>query len=430
MFRKIFLAVLPAIMVLSSCGAAPKADKDVFIEDTLAHEEIFGEPVQLQKENTARKPEGIDEYIATGRPSLGIQTATYQDKFSIRFVAAINIPANDLNSTVPVWTRTIYNANGSVKKSSQNLEANKVYTSLKNGDNTITIQQFNSENGTSYDYFAVYTILKIDLASSGDCFVNAYVTVGSQQSKVLATKVDQSQRLTFEPTQHYFLRGTIGGVEADLDQDAENAGEDSRDHASFTTTFKANDEFILVANASDYFIVYSSLYSHILEGSNPSGQKGYLFSDDNGKVKVNYEGEYVLYLNNQDQFYYNANNIVRPVYIKLADSASAWSTSNQLVIYAFKGENSNRWFNTTNVGGKIVTSDPIDPTEYEYIKIVEINSGAALTWVNEVGDHETDNLSFPAIPTFDGGNVQDCAYAWHREWNGSQNFWGSSWGTR
>ena len=198
MMKKVFLAILPTLMVLSSCGAAPKENKEVFVEDTLAHEEIFGEPVQMVKETVERKPDGIDEFVESGRPSLGVQTATYESKFSIRFVAAVNIAQSDLGATTPVWTRTIFKADGSVAKKAEDFEVETVYTSLKNGESTMSIKDFNDANGTSYDYFAVYTILKIDLASRGDYFVNAYLTIGDKQSKVLATSINQNTQLTFD----------------------------------------------------------------------------------------------------------------------------------------------------------------------------------------------------------------------------------------
>ena len=292
MFKKLFLAVLPAIMVLSSCGAAPKADKNDFFskEDTLAHEEVFGEPAPLIKENVERKPEGIDEFVEADRPSLGIQTAVYQGKDSIRFVAAINISAGDFDSTIPVWTRTIYNADGSVKKSSTPFEAKKVYTSLKNGENTITIQQFNSANGTHYDYFSVYTILNINSGNEA-CFINAYVTVGSLKSKVLSTNVGGTKRLTFENTQTgYFLSGTIN--ETPNSVRAQDAVTSSGDKARFTVPLAANDSFFVacndVANSKFFVLDYNSLENG---GAHDS------FANDNLKLKANVSRVFVLYLN-------------------------------------------------------------------------------------------------------------------------------------
>ena len=41
--KKLLLTLVPALMLLGSCaGAQPKAESNLFLEDTLAHEEIFG----------------------------------------------------------------------------------------------------------------------------------------------------------------------------------------------------------------------------------------------------------------------------------------------------------------------------------------------------------------------------------------------------
>lgn len=293
MMKKVFLAILPTLMVLSSCGAAPKANKEIFVEDTLAHEEVFGESVQMVKETVERKPNGIDEFIESGRPSLGIQTATYQGKFSIRFVAAINIASGDLGATTPVWTRTIYKADGSVAKSSEGLNVQTVYTSLKNGESTISIQDFNDANGTNYDYFAVYTILNIDDSTRGDYFINAKLTVGDKESKVLATSVNQSKQLTFEDSSNgFFLGGTFGGNKKELFADYPTRNENQ---ASFTYNFAAGDSFYLVKRTDSSFQMFNSdCFGDV---------RGHFVSGTNKLISVKDAGNMRLYFNNSSLLY-------------------------------------------------------------------------------------------------------------------------------
>ena len=162
MKTKFLLGVIPALMALTSCaGVAPKAEKNLFQEDTLAHEEIFGDArIEMQGYREPRKsPELSPE------PMYGVQYQITASYIHMRLIAAVSLP--DLSVGVQ-WTRTMYKGHvgggqdGHVFKSEGNFDSTKAYTSLANGtEDPLTIAAFNAEYKTSYDHFVVYTMLNI-----------------------------------------------------------------------------------------------------------------------------------------------------------------------------------------------------------------------------------------------------------------------------
>ena len=52
MKKRLFLGLLPAILVLGACsGVGIKEEKNLYVEDTLTHEEIFGNVGSLPRRN-------------------------------------------------------------------------------------------------------------------------------------------------------------------------------------------------------------------------------------------------------------------------------------------------------------------------------------------------------------------------------------------
>ncbi len=214
MKNKLFLLILPALLALTSCQNAPinKQSRQVLddiIEDTLAHDEVFGESsvslVLEPKKTVELNP------ISTSAPMIGIQTKTdnnstpddaSDDKISIRYVAAISDGGN-LENVTATWTRAIYNADGTVYKASAEKQSLNAYTGLASADDlddVLTIAEFNSTNSTtSYTHFVVYTVLNIPLATYSDAMIFAYINVDytddgiddGTKSKTVATSVDQ-----------------------------------------------------------------------------------------------------------------------------------------------------------------------------------------------------------------------------------------------
>ena len=300
MKKRFLLAVLPALLVLSSCGLQPKVEAEPqFEEDTLAHDDLFREAdgALLYKGNI-NKADPIDYTLDPypgNRPSIGIQTYEEGNTISIRFVAAIKVTGN-LSQATAVWTRAMYRPDGSIYKDFAQMPCQKVYTTINNHGDEQSISSFNGQYGTKYDYFVVYTLRGINKASFADYYLNAYLTLGDgSQSKVLATKVnyDYYALYAFEPSQRYFLRGQINGEQQDIAQDATTQGDNPQNnYASFSTGLTDCDEFVIVANdvTNKRFKIYDA---SCLTGD----VSNFAFSNVNGKFKVNLTENFVLYLN-------------------------------------------------------------------------------------------------------------------------------------
>ena len=271
MMKKLLLVVLPALMVISGCSAAPKVEKELFVEDTLAHEEIFGEPEFQQKTQVLRTVSGVDSYLDSSIPSIGIQTNDeLADGYAIRFVSAVRIEDEDLATANLYWTRSIWKDDHHSKRDEGNVTVQKLYSSLANGGSAITIKDFNDEHHTNYNYFAVFTLRNVDLVNNAKYFINANLVCNGVSSKVLSTTVDQTTKFTFNSndTGYFGVRKTASGFEtfyADADPGSDNA--------SFTNIPIEKDEsFIIVNRASDWYEIHGYDKTHLADnGDNNFG---------------------------------------------------------------------------------------------------------------------------------------------------------------
>ena len=114
MNKKALLVVLPALLVLSACQIGPKSkDNNIFLEDTLAHEELFGGVDFCGVNTNIRKVDPVEH--PDNDPTIGIQSQQEEgNKVSFRFVAAVSIAPENLESTVANWTRTVSDKDGNV----------------------------------------------------------------------------------------------------------------------------------------------------------------------------------------------------------------------------------------------------------------------------------------------------------------------------
>lgn len=225
MKTKFALLFLPALMALSSCGAAskPVANKTI-LEDTTAHSEIFGNRDVVGGKLGIRNR---DKGEAISEPKIGyqIQYDSGTDMLAIRFVAAIK----DLNVKA-YWRRGVAGADGSELRNksfaNSSREVSNYYLSLSDGNTTITA----GAEGDYADYvgFVVYSIYNIPYTANKNAYVAAYVNlVGDEDgdsnvhnnSKALAVRIEKDTDYTsknvfaFDPTvSGHFLEGTINGV--------------------------------------------------------------------------------------------------------------------------------------------------------------------------------------------------------------------------
>ena len=275
MKRKCLLVLLPALFALASCNNAPKTEPKPelcnVVEDTFAHDEVFGES-KIAGTLGVRKAYGGDidvpEDADPSEPTIGIQTKTVGDKISIRFVAAIKVVDKDsdglisddeLADTSVFWRRSIFEDDGTVALVAATKESTKVYTALAApndvendgiADNVLTIDEFNAEkDGRSYTHFAVYTLLDLPLAY-GDYYINVAVgrtnLTGSYYpslSKELATTIDQTTQFTFTGTGYFGVVKTSTGF-VKFNPDGDPAG----NHARFLNIPIYKDESFLLVN--------------------------------------------------------------------------------------------------------------------------------------------------------------------------------------
>lgn len=247
MNKKALLIALPALMAISACSGAlmpPKAN-NLMAEDTLAHEEIFGEAVEAGelglKKLGPRKAPTIDADFS----KIGYQinfnnngAGEADDTISIRFVLALK--SADVSVS---WHRGLAQADGTIGanpgsgwkyKLDDGIENNssKIYATLNNGSGS-TITAGVSGEFEDYQGFAIYTLRNIPYEAQKDSYLVAYATItgdNTLQSQALAVKIEKDgavskNKFSFDPTvTGHFLQGKIGGVENSLVRATEESG--------------------------------------------------------------------------------------------------------------------------------------------------------------------------------------------------------------
>ncbi|MBE6136271.1 MAG: starch-binding protein [Erysipelotrichaceae bacterium] len=305
--KKLLLTLVPALMLLGSCaGAQPQVENGLFHEDTLAHEEIFG---NIQDGLKKVRKNAINPGYP-GVPTIGVQTKEADGKISLRFIAAVKL--TDLTSTSASWTRRMYDEDGDVfvvnGQEKAVIECTKAYTSVYNNNVEYDMSAFDEEQGlaeaSGYTHFLAYTILNIPKTTYKDYFLNAYLTLNGVKTDMLATLVDQSKQFLFPAEQTgYFLKGQIGGEPGEVlgeDDDYDTNPLPDGKVARFTTSLTSEDNFYLVYNhdvntlGESKFIVYDS---------NCLSTNPYFFKDDGSttKIKTWTTRDYVFYLNNSGE---------------------------------------------------------------------------------------------------------------------------------
>lgn len=226
--KKKLLILLPAILVLSACSGLQnnKENNDVFLEDTLAHEELFGGNFvehKLGEQNSLKPREQIRPYYAATpeQPNVGVQYLKYKenetDYYAIRYVAAI-----ESLSVTAKWTRDVSGVNGN-RKNFANLEVSvtNAYEQLSEaGADGNEAPILPSSVDAKYNYFVVYTLRKIPM-SEVNSYLFGYLTItnldGSSSSVSLArvSKLGggNSFKIDHKTNTGYFLRGRVQGTD-------------------------------------------------------------------------------------------------------------------------------------------------------------------------------------------------------------------------
>lgn len=427
MKRKLLLGLLPSLLILSSCArvsneqvAEPKENipEPAFVEDTEAHDEIFGKVGFGGQSLSVRKLVDVE----SSAPAIGIQTKEDGANISIRFVAAVNFGEN-LGTATAKWTRALFGTDGhpiSAKYQRAEKPCAKAYDELADTEEdggSLTIEEFNARTPGTYTHFVVYTLLNIPKSTYKDDFLVAYLTVDLDGegaglptvSKVVATTVDQNTQLSFNTTDtsYFGVKKTASGYESFARAENKKDG----NHAQFDNiTINSGESFVLVNNwvdediSKDFFEVHG--YDSIL------GNRGFTRLVENSKfAKSTKSAPYYIYLSS------TTNNMI---YINEAISKTltlnpgVWNTANatfQLYVGDSDGHGTAEWYPMSSSGGNFVVSVSNIPNGSVIIFCrmnPTQNSGDGLDWVDKNGYrvwNKTNDLNI------EGGNTYSIS-AW------------------
>lgn len=326
--KKFILSILPAFMLLASCGAKPQVANDVMLEDTLAHEEAFGaEPVgeQLMLDVHYNTP-GEGSLI---KPVVGVQYKDDGDgKFAIRYVAAIN--AVDVEA---VWTRGVCGQNGTQLKTFATFESHTAYTALSaDAGSEVAVP---SLAGEDYNYFVVYTLRNVPAADL-NAYLFAYLTISkgteSIKSDARISRVSGGDTFTIDTDTRsgYFAHGTIGGT-ANSFESIPYVGDTSPSNLAEIEglSLNMNDEFALFKYEPDPLNEHFQCF-----GSYDGGINGYCKTLDNNNHRIYQSGSFNIYINKSNTVYFNGSITAERFYL----NAVTWENegSPRFALYAYK----------------------------------------------------------------------------------------------
>ena len=352
MKKRLLLAVLPALFVLSGCKSlysAAATNVKTFVEDTVAHEEIFGEAKEGGYLGKAKNP----YYLASlEKPKMAYQIK-YDDKtdsLAIRFVAAIKN-----TNVVATWKRGVAGADGSELRgksfSNDGQIVRKYYTAITDGNSPLEVGKGGEFN--SYAGFVVYTIAGIPYEGNQDAYVAAYLNIeedgngsNQKQSDVLVVRIEKENdytskhAFTFNPANgEYFLHGKINGTTKICW--ADNPTVSGEYLASYSgIELKPNDYF-------GSFCYNGSSFKYFGYDAFCGGCTSYLNKLSDGFITPYVDGEYDILLENgyvYGENYMEVNVLSSYVYFNFLPMANGGTNGrvwNEFYCYAFNsGDNS------------------------------------------------------------------------------------------
>ena len=293
MKKSILLALLPIALVLSSCSSNPKPiNQNKMIEDTAAHEEIFGAlSHDIIAKPLANKslPDGVSLY----KPAIAFQRKNNNDgTYSVRFVAAMQSATDSA-----VWTRSVHNTNGQVAqgKGKANVEVTGVYSTINNDGEPSHAVDIEAEDGTKpYDCYAVYCLLNIP-SSFSSYYVDAYIsvtdgdsTVSSSVGSLNVANADDYMKYELGESSRYVAE--VNGVMRESDS------LDGNHMTYYSANLKANDKLTALYIDNDNLTYTRYGYSSLVR-SNPDFIEG-----TNNQISVKYDGTYNIFFNSDNQF--------------------------------------------------------------------------------------------------------------------------------
>ena len=342
------LAVLPALMVLSACaGVNAQAKANVMIEDTLAHEEIFGDfgtaiDLRVRREdNVEPQRDAADPYL---QPKIGVQYRSYTENnnnyLAVRFVAAIaalNVKA--------VWTRGAsdgLNVNENYLKPVGTQVVEKAYTSINSRGVPVPAL------GDGYNYYVVYTMQKIPL-DQADSYLAAYLTISNLEeneyhapvkSQIVVSQI-KSDGIAFSANHTengYFIHVTADGSTT---KNVYYGANDNDNNSIFeSVTFAAGDKFGLFKfNSTGFAFLGQNKYM------NNSAPKYIKSSDVNLYGEMHVAGSYEFFVSKNDgtkDYVYAEPTNISTTFIFTPNAN--WKSAGILEMYAYNSKGQNQWY--------------------------------------------------------------------------------------
>lgn len=394
MKKKSFLAVLPALLVLSSCSAGPKTNVEPrFVEDTLAHEEVFGALPDFDPNEKLLQPRRAFEGELYA-PVLGYQRKTNNDgTYSVRYVAAVNSEWGVENLT---WTRSVHDINGAVAKAKTNKAVTTLYDALATDTEPAyaTDVEADEDGSKPFNAFAAYCLLNIP-ADYGNFYVDAYMTVSvgdnTKVSSVGSLNVaDSSKTMKYNLGSGNRNIAEINGVLRETD-----TLKDNNHYNAYSLNLTKNQmikwywldtEHLVYALCRDFELGEDTLDFEI---------------NANGYLVAKNAGTYNIYLNSSNKFY-----IEKELYLQVP---SWWSNGDCNPMLQLrdtdKAESDGSAYNSyemTSLGhtasGELQYYAFVDITTYEMIQFYRHAHDGNYNW----GDHNW--TGFKSIPS-DGKNM-------------------------
>lgn len=389
--------LLGAISLASSCLISAnnfhnKARFEIS-EKTDANEDAFGKSISSGIVSHISRLNENELENALVEPNIGIQTKidnnqtlddTSDDKISIRYVAAI--ASLDVEA---VWTRIMYNQDGSVLREKAEKRSLLAYDTLVSGDDIINASEIeDSEGNHPYNHFVIYTMLNIPYEQYAKGMISAYLTLSANEqnvsSKTIITSVDGSEEYSFATTaSEYIMAANIDGEEKCLTPYEINQ---NGNHASFSADLSVYDSFSIL-----------HLTDNIFEKLDPDSllQDKDHFEIDGKQMSPRADGQYNFYISSNqgtdEYIYVSTENLKKKLYFKPNEH---WASANaRFAVYAY-GSSGNVWYDLEedSTTGYYFCSTLINTKEYQNVifgrmnpDTTENNFNDGVKW-NQTGD--------------------------------------------
>ena len=426
MKKKFLLAIIPALMALSSCTYMQSATKagmnaNFLQEDTLAHEEIFdGSDLQLinPKQDDSNLPLRAPEDIV--EPIIGVQyqedTMEYDGQqrpvISFRYVAVIHS-----RHVKAEWVRAVSSQSGAEFKAKATKESTVAYSAISNGDDYITAE---SMGGTCFVVYTLYNIPLFEHIINGVANCNwSYIAAGlrltdlddnskSTMSKVVCVEIGNRNHFSFHEEdladdRGYFAAGIIEGSGTAANQRVVALPGDGDDnHAKEDFGLKKGDKFGVFKWSETSFKFLGSFnqrYETFYTKQSTALSSNY--------AEIAADGDYTLFVNNSDQYGFSASSMDVDIYLDTTDRWYTGVNKEVFVIYYRHGSTDNwSWIRmTTDVAGELYkyTLDVIAHPVFILLREPTSIGASGDGWPG--CDNQTSNITFNSADSTSDGHA-------------------------